>query len=56
MWQLINKEAGNFPSYDQKTGTTTNLQKATEMLNSYFVETVDTLIQHNTCHINTQIL
>jgi len=62
MWQLINKEAGNFPSYDQniqlktETGTTTNLRKVTELLNSYFVETVDELIQHNTCHINTQIL
>jgi hypothetical protein len=31
LWQLMNKEAGNFPSYDKKfelkteTGTTSNL-------------------------------
>jgi len=62
MWQLIHKEAENFPSYDQKIyleterGTTTNLQKVIEMLNSYFVEIVDELIQHNTSHINNQIL
>jgi hypothetical protein len=48
MWQFINKEAGNVPSYNKKkkielrteTGTITNLQKVTEMLNSYSAEIV----------------
>jgi len=62
MWQLINEEAGHFPSYDQKiqlkteTGTITNPQKVTETLDSYFVENVDRYTQHNNCHINTQIV
>jgi len=50
MWELINEEAGKFPSYEQKTELKTeigitSLQKITKMLDSYFVETVARLIQ-----------
>ena len=50
-WQLINEEAGMFPSYDQKTELKTEIgiiihrQKVTKMLDSYFVEIVASLIQ-----------
>jgi hypothetical protein len=48
MWQLLNREDGKVPSYNKKkielkteTGTITNPQKVTEMLNSYSAEIVD---------------
>jgi len=50
-WQLINEEAGMFPSYDQKTelkteiGIITHLQKLTNMMDSYFEENVARLIK-----------
>jgi len=50
MWQLINEEAGKFPSYEQKIELKTEiviityLQKVTKMLDSYFVEIVARLI------------
>jgi hypothetical protein len=50
MWQLINKQVGKCCSSDKtfelntETGIVTNLPKVAEMLNAYFVETVEEII------------
>jgi len=51
IWQLINKHVGQCSSSDKKielkteTGIVTNPQKVAEMLNAYFVETVEEIIK-----------
>jgi hypothetical protein len=47
MWQVINKKVSKYSSLDKKielkteAGIVTNLQKVAEMLNAYFVDTVE---------------
>jgi hypothetical protein len=51
MWQLINQQVGKCSSSDKtielktETGIVTNPQKVAEMLNTYFVETVEEIIK-----------
>jgi len=61
IWQLINKQIGKCSSSDKKielkteTSRVTNLQKVAEMLNAYFVETVEEIIKQNNYPSNTHI-
>jgi hypothetical protein len=51
IWHLINKQVAKCSLSDKKielkteTGIVTNLQKVAEMLNAYFVETVEEIIK-----------
>jgi hypothetical protein len=61
MCQLINTQVGKYSSSDKttelntETGIVTNLQKVVEMLNAYFVGTVEEIIKQNNCPSNTHI-
>ena len=60
IWQLINKQDGKCASLDKKielktlTGIVKNLQKVAQMLNAYFVETVEEIIKQNNYPSNAQ--